>query len=288
MNQALGTALAMRAIRREIPDAQLIQTEDLGHVRSTPDLAYQADFENERRFLSLDLLLGRMTSEHPLYEYLRENGIAAHELSWLAENPCAPDVVGFNYYVTGERYLDSRCELYPPHVVGGNAEQRYADVEAVRVCRSGLRGPCELLVEAYQRLGVPLAVTEAHLAGPPEDRARWFSYVWSSAEAARQRGVPVAAVTAWALLGSYGWDRLVTEGPCSYEVGAFEVAAGELLETPYASFLRALSRGTACIVDGGWWRSGERLSYSHTDAEITLDGSGGAASELPAFIQSVV
>jgi dTDP-4-dehydrorhamnose reductase len=251
----------MRAIRREIPEAQLIQTEDLGCVRSTPDLAYQADFENERRFLALDLLLGRVSRGHSMYEYLTENGISERELAALAERPCAPDVVGFNYYVTGERFLDSRIAVYPSSCIGGNAAARYADVEAVRVCRSGLRGPAALLIEAHARLGVPLAITEAHLAGCPEDRARWLSYVWSAAESARAAGVPLRAVTAWALFGSYGWDRLVTEGACSYEAGAFEIRNRRLVETPYAQFLRALARGAARVVDGGWWRSDERLLY---------------------------
>jgi dTDP-4-dehydrorhamnose reductase len=265
LNQVQGTAAAMRAIRRHIPHAQLVQTEDLGHVRSTPDLAHQAEFENERRFLSLELLLGRVTPEHPLFDYLIDAGIAERELDELCQAPCPPDLIGFNYYVTGERFLDSRAELYPAHCVGGNGEQVYADVEAVRVCVSGLRGPKALLTEAYARLGLPLAITEAHLSGPPEDRARWFSYVWHAAEAARAEGVPVRAVTAWALLGSYGWDRLVTAGACSYEPGAFEVRGGRLVETPYAAFLRAVSQRTAAIVDGGWWRADERLIYPHTD-----------------------
>ncbi len=265
LNQVWGTVLAMQAIRREVPDAQLIQTEDLGWVRSTPDLAYQAAFENERRFLSLDLLLGRVTPQHPLHGYLLESGIGRQELELLADNPCPPDVVGLNYYVTGERYLDSRIGLYPAHVIGGNGRAVYADVEAVRVCPDGLRGPGALLIDAHARLGVPLAVTEAHLAGAHEDHARWLSYVWSGAEQARDAGVPLQAVTAWALLGSHGWDRLVTQGACSYEAGAFELRGGELVETPYAGFLRAVAGGTARVVDGGWWRSEERLIYRHAE-----------------------
>jgi dTDP-4-dehydrorhamnose reductase len=287
VNQALGTALAMRAIRREIPDAELIQTEDLGHVRSTRDLAYQADFENERRFLSLDLLLGRVTPEHPFFDYLIESGIRAHELAYLAHEPCIPDVIGFNYYVTGERFLDSRIALYPAHVIGGNGTTRYADVEAVRVCSSGLLGPRALLVEAYERLRVPLAITEAHLGGPAEERARWFSYVWTAAEAAREAGVPLRAVTAWALLGSYGWDKLVTRGASSYEVGAFEIRDGQLHQTPYAQFLRAIAQGTACVADGGWWRSPERLSYAHSDEdfEATRAPASPVAAQLQGLLQ---
>ena len=261
LNQVWGTILAMRAIRREVPDAELVHTEDLGYVRSTKDLRYQAEFENERRYLGLDLLYGRVDRHHPLYEFLRHAGIRQHELERLRENPCIPAVLGFNYYVTGERFLDSRVSLYPRQVVGGNGRQRYADVEAVRICADGLVGPATLLTEAYQRYRTPLAVTEAHLGGNAEERARWFSYVWHGAEAARHAGVPVRAVTAWALLGSYGWDRLVTEGSCSYEAGAFQVEDGVLVATPYADFLRAVGQGTACVAEGGWWRHPERLLY---------------------------
>jgi dTDP-4-dehydrorhamnose reductase len=281
LNQVWGTVLAMRAIRAVIPGAELIQTEDLGHVRSTPDLAYQAEFENERRFLSLELLMGRVTPDHPLFDYLIEAGITERELAQLGERPCPPDVVGFNYYVTGERFLDSRVELYPPQVVGGNDVEQYADVEAVRVCRQGLLGPTALLRQAWSRLGLPLALTEAHLSGCPEDRARWFSYLWTGAEAALDEGIPVRAVTAWALLGSYGWDALVTRGACSYEPGAFEIRGRKLKDTPYAGFLRAIGRGTPRVVEGGWWRSDERLLYPPWAGELPDSSvASEAATEL--------
>jgi dTDP-4-dehydrorhamnose reductase len=122
-------------------------------------------------------------------------------------------------------------------------------------------GPARLLAQAYARYRTPLAITEAHLGASAEEQARWFSYVWHAAQEARDAGVPVHAVTAWALLGSYGWDRLVTEGASSYEPGAFHVVDGQLVETPYAGFLRAVSQGAATVVDGGWWRSPERVLY---------------------------
>jgi dTDP-4-dehydrorhamnose reductase len=263
--QTWGTARAMQAIRRHCLEAQLVHTEDLGHVRSTPDLAYQADFENERRFLGLDLLYGRVDRHHPLFRFLRRAGASEAELARFREQPCIPDVLGFNYYVTGERFLDSRIERYPDHVRGGNGRQHYVDVEAVRVCQAGLLGPGRLLLEAHERYHTPLAITEVHLAGDPEEQARWFSYVWHSAEAARSASANITAITAWALLGSYGWDRLVTQGPCSYEAGPFAVVGDELVETPYAGFLRAVGQNAAQVVDGGWWRSPERLLYAETD-----------------------
>ena len=51
---------------RAIPAARLLQTEDLGKTFATAPLAYQADHENERRWLSLDLLDGRVDSQPSL------------------------------------------------------------------------------------------------------------------------------------------------------------------------------------------------------------------------------
>ncbi|MDQ4045639.1 MAG: family 1 glycosylhydrolase, partial [Chloroflexota bacterium] len=59
VHQCRATVLAMRVIRTETPDARLVQTDDLGKTYSTPRLAYQAAFENERRWLTFDLLCGR-------------------------------------------------------------------------------------------------------------------------------------------------------------------------------------------------------------------------------------
>ena len=268
LNQVWGTVLALRALRRENPHARLVQTEDLGFIRSTPDLAYQARFENERRFLGLDLLFGRVDQHHALYGYLRRFGASEAELALFCESPTPPDVLGFNYYVTGERFLDSRIDAYPAHVHGRNGRQRYADVEAVRVCGRGLLGPAPLLLEAYARYRTPLVITEAHLAGPAEEQARWFSYIWHAAESARSAGADVRAVTAWALLGSYGWDKLVTQGACSYEAGAFQVVNDELIETPYAGFLRAVGRGAPPVAAGGWWQGRERLLYEEDDTPL--------------------
>jgi len=57
----------------------------------------------------------------------------------------------------------------------------------------------------------------------------------------------------------------VTRGACSYEPGAFEIRNRRRIATAYAGFLRAVAGGSARVVDGGWWRSRERLLYAHTD-----------------------
>ncbi|HXQ70656.1 MAG TPA: hypothetical protein VN844_09225, partial [Pyrinomonadaceae bacterium] len=75
--QCRATVLAMREIRKLNPYARLIQTEDLGRTYSTRPLAYQAEFENERRWLTFDLLSGRLNREQRMWQYLEHVGINA-------------------------------------------------------------------------------------------------------------------------------------------------------------------------------------------------------------------
>ena len=60
LGQCRAIVLAMRAMRTINPRAKLIQTEDLGKSFSTPLLAYQAEFNNELRWLVWDLLCGKL------------------------------------------------------------------------------------------------------------------------------------------------------------------------------------------------------------------------------------
>src|SRR5215217_6566562 len=177
LNQVRATRLAMKAIRAVRPDAQLVQTEDLGRTHATRTLRYQADFENERRWLSLDLLAGRVRPGHAMYRYLRWCGVSDGELAHAVEEGCPPDVLGINHYATSERYLDERLERYPPHTHGGNGRHRYADVEAVRVLTDGVTGPQALLTEAWERYRIPIAVTEAHLGCTREQQLRWLAEI---------------------------------------------------------------------------------------------------------------
>ncbi|MDQ2670211.1 MAG: family 1 glycosylhydrolase, partial [Gemmatimonadota bacterium] len=131
--QCRAIVLAMRAIREVNPRARLVQTEDLGETHSTPTLAYQAEFENARRWVTYDLLTGRLGPGDPMWEYFRSLGVARDELAWFRDNPCPPDIIGVNHYLSSERFLDERVERYPPSTWGGNSQHRYADVEAARL-----------------------------------------------------------------------------------------------------------------------------------------------------------
>ncbi|MBV9791580.1 MAG: sugar nucleotide-binding protein [Chloroflexi bacterium] len=265
LNQCRAVMLAMQAIREVNSAAQLIQTDDLGKIWSTPQLAYQAEFENERRWLSFDLLTGRVDRQHPLWGYLRYAGADEAELAWFAEHPCPPDLIGINHYLSGERFLDERVRLYPDTPIGGNGRLNYVDVLAARVLATGADGPRVLLREAWQRYGLPIAVTEAHNGCTREEQLRWLAEIWQDAQALKAEGVDMRAVTAWSLLGCFDWDSLVTVDAGHYEPGVFDLRAPSPRPTAIAHMLRSLAtKQTAehpVLATPGWWRRPERLSY---------------------------
>jgi dTDP-4-dehydrorhamnose reductase len=265
LNQCRAVVLAMRAIRTVNPRARLVQTEDMGKTWSTPRLAYQADFENERRWLSFDLLCGRVDRHHWMWQYLRWVGVAEDELRWFLDNPCPPDVLGINHYLTSERFLDERRERYPAHTHGENGRDTYADVEAVRVVAQGLAGPGALLRETWDRYGLPVAVTEAHLGCTREEQMRWLLEVWKAAGAERARGADIRAVTAWSLIGAYDWDSLLTRPRGHYEPGVFDLRSPEPRPTALAGLIRDIAAGREpghpALAGPGWWRRDARLLY---------------------------
>jgi dTDP-4-dehydrorhamnose reductase len=288
LTQCRAVVLAMRAIRQVTPRARLVQTEDLGKTYATRPLAHQADFENERRWLTWDLLGGRVRRGHRMWHHLTWAGIPEAELAWFEAHACPPDVVGVNHYVTSERLLDHRTDRYPPATHGGNGRQRYADVEAVRALAACPAGPAALLREAWERYGLPVAVTEAHLAGTREEQLRWLLDVWRGAQEARQAGARVLAVTAWSLLGACDWDSLVTRPAGHYEPGAFDLRGPRPRPTALARLLPVLAMGgvpSHPVLDSpGWWRRPDkRLLYPPVRAPWSpvAPAARGAASSRP-------
>lgn len=267
INSCKGIVLSMEAIRKINPKAKLVQTEDLGKTYSTPALQYQADFENHRRWLGFDLLCGIVDDQHPLWNYLLKNGVHSKDLYFFLEHSCVPDILGLDHYHSSQRFLDERLEHYPPHLHGGNGRHRYADVEAVRVCFENMDTPYDLLMEVWDRYRLPIAVTEVHQNTGREQQLKWFYTMWEIAGALRQQGVNMLAVTSWALLGSYGWDKLVVSENGTYESGAFDLTTGKPEPTLLSGFITALATNTDFddmpYEVQGWWEDENRFWYHH-------------------------
>lgn len=93
--------------------------------------------------------------------------------------------MGVNHYVTSERYLDENLRAYDARMHSTNGRHGYVDTEVVRAAPGQRLGVKNLLLQAWERYGLPLAVTEAHLGDRADEQKRWLGEVWQQAEAAR-------------------------------------------------------------------------------------------------------
>ena len=185
-------------------------------------------------------------------------------------------MIGLNYYLTSDRFLDHDLSKYSEDRAGGDTGfEALVDIEAVRLRAGGIQGACAMLCEAWHRYRIPVAITECQLGGGYDgDNIRWLAEIWQGAQQARAGGAKVAAVTIWSLLGAFDWDSLVTLNRGHYEPGVFDVRTGHLEPTPLAAAVRQLSRGEPLNSIGeGWWRSPDRFTFPQV-TEATEVSSG--------------
>jgi len=264
INQSKATVLAMREIKNVNPAATLIQTEDLGRTWSTGHLQYQADFQNERRWLALDLISGNLAPGMPMWDWLLWTGIQQADLTWFLENNCVLDVVGINYYPTSDRFLDHRTTLYDGEPSPGNGLDRYVDISAVGVPWAASPSVLGSIQDAWARYRRPIAITEVHLGSSVDEQVRWLNAFWNDVQSARAMGMNVIALTAWALTGMYDWHCLVQRDECRYEPGVFDASSGDLRATRLAAAVRDLAKferiRDPAVLEPGWWtRTGRYL-----------------------------
>lgn len=265
LNELKGIILSMEAVKSVNPDARLIQTEDIAKVYSTPSLKYQADFENQRRWLTYDILSGNFNPKHPLWKNFMDSGIREKDLDYFTQHYHKPHICGFNYYVTSERYLDKRKYNYPPWFHGGNGFHEYADVEAVRANIPFGLNVGALLREAWDRYRLPLALTEVHMACTREEQLRWFYETYQTALKLKKEGVDFRALTAWSYFGSYDWNSLLCIKNNDYEPGVFDIRSGKPRATALAGMIKSITNGQPyknnLLNTPGWWRRSDRMIY---------------------------
>lgn len=286
-NQIEATQGAMAAIRRVNPAARLVQTEDLGYYYSTPELTDVATYYNERRWLTWDLLTGHVTPGHKLWSEIDAFGLGDRARA-IADAPCPPDIVGVNHYVTSERFLDHRIDAYPfPPAAEG-----YHDLTAARILHPPPRGLADLLRQASDRYGLPLAVTESHLGCTRDEQMRWLWQSWNACLGLEAEGVDIRALTAWALVGNVDWSSLITIEAGDYEPGAFDASGEHPRATAIARLLSALGgdaeamawcRAHPVLAGQGWWQRDIRLEHPPF-----LWKTGGAKPNPPAECRPIL
>jgi beta-glucosidase/6-phospho-beta-glucosidase/beta-galactosidase len=189
---AKANVLMMQAIAEERPDAVFVNSESGEFYQPCcpdPEVQRIAAFENERRFLPLDLLYG-----HPVHEttrsYLAENGMPPEEYAWfMTQDVHQRAILGVDYYEWNEKLIDSQGraqtlgELFGWYAVAG---------------------------QYYERYRRPMMHTETNRMDAREG-PRWLWRQWHNVQFMRRAGVPVVGFTWYSLTDQVDWDIALRE-----------------------------------------------------------------------------
>jgi dTDP-4-dehydrorhamnose reductase len=108
-------------------------------------------------------------------------------------------------------------------------------------------------------------MTEVHLHCHREEQLRWFRYIWNACKKVKKEGVDIMGVTAWAMLGSYGWNKLLTKPKGEYEPGVFDLRAPKPRPTALATFIKEIASQQECYhpvsEEKGWWERDNRFLH---------------------------
>ena len=188
-----ATSRCIRAIRRTMPEATVLLCDSVENFQTrSSQLDTEVKRRNLRRFVVLDLLLGRIDHNHPLFSWLTAYGMSETDLAWFRSNPQMPDVFGMDYYPHCDWQLD---------VEGGSLRQRRAESPL------GLRG---IASAYYDRYGIPLMLTETSVEGKPINREIWLETMLDHIRRLREEGVPMLGMIWWPMIDQIDWDGALT------------------------------------------------------------------------------
>ena len=129
-----------------------------------------------------------------------------------------------------------------------------------------------------------MAITEAHLHCSREEQLRWLSAIWKTANRLKYEGVDVQAVTFWALLGSFGWNKLLVKPRGDYEPGIFDIRGARPRPTILSKLVQSFSRGEAfhhpVLGHKGWWQMDKRILYNKPKQGTGIAGGPRSAPVL--------
>jgi beta-glucosidase/6-phospho-beta-glucosidase/beta-galactosidase len=186
-NLAKASVLMRQAIVNIRPDAVFVNNESSEFYQPCcpdPEIQRIADFENERRFLPMDLIHARPVGE-TMRSYLRDNGLGDVEYEWFMRQK-VPDrsIIGIDYYWSNEKLVNAQGQ---PEVLGE------------------LFGWYVIASQYYERYRRPLMHTEANLQDARE-APHWLWRQWHNVELLRRNGVPVIGFTWYSLIDQVDWD----------------------------------------------------------------------------------
>jgi beta-glucosidase/6-phospho-beta-glucosidase/beta-galactosidase len=184
---ARANVLMAQAIAAERDGAVFVDSESSEFYQACcpdPKIRAIARFENERRFLPLDLLYAHPVADE-MRAHLRQCGMPDEEYAWFMNQDVRQRaILGVDYYEWNEKLIDST----------GRARSL-----------GELFGWTVIASQYYARYGRPLMHTETnHLDA--REAPRWLWRQWHNVQLLRASGVPVVGFTWYSLIDQVDWD----------------------------------------------------------------------------------
>jgi hypothetical protein len=153
------------------------------------------EFANERRFLILDLVLGRVNVDHPLHKYLRTNGASDEELQWFQDHPETIDLLGLDYY------LHSEMEWF------WSTEKMANDIHPFN---ENPRGFASVAGDYVRRYGKPVLLSETNIRGTVAERITWLKFMEEQCEELVAEGTDFRGFCWYPSIDSTDWSNCCT------------------------------------------------------------------------------
>lgn len=200
LQAARGMQAGIAAIKAVKPDATIFAVEAMEWYTPVDDTAAPAAAHLlDLHFLPFDLVCGRVTPSHSLYDWLLQNGATAAELSQLVQNHAAYDVFGVNFYPWSS---------YGVSIKNGSVVTTGGD-------NSG-RLIADVMKEAHLRTRLPLFITET--SAPGDARENWMKEVIARSADALAAGLPLVGLTWFPLFSMIEWNYRFTNLPITQHI----------------------------------------------------------------------
>lgn len=195
-----GIQRTVRAVRSQQADAQFVAVEAMRRIKpitagvygdARKNVVRAAHLHGLKDYLAYDLAVGRVTLEHPLYQWLIDNGAPPAVLDELSQNGIEYDVCGINFYP----WSYAEVELEEPSGDVRVTDGRCGGFELVNVIR-----------DAARHMGKPIMITETSAPGTIAERREWMDSTLRAVNRTRNEGVDVVGYTWFPLFTMIGWE----------------------------------------------------------------------------------
>jgi beta-glucosidase/6-phospho-beta-glucosidase/beta-galactosidase len=186
-NTAKASVLMAQAISNATPESIFINSESSEFYQACcPEKEIQriADFENQRRFIALDLIYGRPLRKD-IEAYILDQRFPGEEYEWfMNQHAHSRSILGIDYYEWNEKVINSDGR---PQMLGE------------------LFGWYVVTQQYFGRYQRPVMHTETNTPDA-EEAPNWLLRQWHNIELIRKDGIPVVGFTWYSLLDQVDWN----------------------------------------------------------------------------------